>query len=194
MDKNPTLGPNPQPGSTVHPNSNPRISKHPDSIVLGNVESNNGVKEISINYIDSGESYDRKTTVVEMYFSAAIAEIFLNDLDPKTMAECKKRSDWAQWKEAIQAEIASLTRRGVFTSAIPTPSKVFPIGFKWVFVRKRNENNEVVRYKARLVAQGFTQRPGIDYNETYSGITFQYLISLPVQNCISMQLMDVVTA
>ena len=109
MDKNPTSGPNPQPGSTVHSNSNPRISEHHDSIVLGNIESNNGVKEISINYIDSGESYDRKTTVVDIYFSATIAEIFLNDLGPKTMAECKKRSDWAQWKEAIQTEIASET-------------------------------------------------------------------------------------
>jgi len=53
------------------------------------------------------------------------------------------------------------------------------MGFKWVFVRKWNENNEVVKYKARLVAQGFTQRPGIDFNETYSPvmsrITFQYL-------------------
>jgi hypothetical protein len=91
-----------------------------------------------------------------------------------------------------------LTRRGVFTSAIPTPSKVFHVGFKWVFVWKRNENNEVVRYKARLVAQGFTQRPDIDYNETYSpiisGMTFRYLISLAVQNHLSMQLMDVVTA
>ena len=56
----------------------------------------------------------------------------------------------------------------------------------------------MVRYNARLVAQGFTQRPGIDYNETYSpvmsGITFRYLISLAVQNHLSMQLMDVVTA
>jgi len=56
----------------------------------------------------------------------------------------------------------------------------------------------VVRYKARLVAQGFTQRPGIDFNETYSpvmsGITFRYLISLAVQKHLSMQLMDVVTA
>jgi hypothetical protein len=72
------------------------------------------------------------------------------------------------------------------------------VGYKWVFIRKRNKNNEVVRYKARLVEQGFTQRPGVDFNETYSpvmnGITFRYLISLAVQNCLSMQLMDVVTA
>ena len=55
-----------------------------------------------------------------------------------------------------------------------------------------------MRHKARLVAHGFTQRPGIDFNETYSpvmsGITFRYLISLAVQNHLSMQLMDVVTA
>jgi hypothetical protein len=56
----------------------------------------------------------------------------------------------------------------------------------------------VVRYKARLVAQGFTQRPGIDFNETYSpfmsGITFRYLISLAIQKRLSIQLMDVMTA
>jgi hypothetical protein len=56
----------------------------------------------------------------------------------------------------------------------------------------------VVRYKARLVAQGFTQKPDTDYNETYSpimsGITFWFLISLAVQNRLSLQLMDVVTA
>jgi hypothetical protein len=105
-----------------------------------------------------------------------IAKILENDLDLKTMAECKKRSDWNQWKDAIQAEISSLSKREVFSQVIPTPPKIFPMGFKWVFVCKRNENNEVVRYKARLVAQGFTQRPGIDFNETYSlvmsGITF----------------------
>ena len=77
----------------MHPNSDPGTSEHLNSIILGNDESINGVKEISINYIDSRESYDRKTTVVDMYFSATIVEIFLNDPDPKTMAECKKRLD-----------------------------------------------------------------------------------------------------
>jgi hypothetical protein len=58
-----------------------------------------------------------------------------------------------------------LQKRKVFTDVIPTPPRIFPVGFKWVFLQKNNETNEVVRYKARLVAQGFTQRYGIDLNE-----------------------------
>ena len=72
------------------------------------------------------------------------------------------------------------------------------VGYKWVFVRKRNDKNEVVRYKARLVAQGFSQRPGIDFDETYSpvmdGITFRYLVSMTVKERLDMHLMDVMTA
>jgi hypothetical protein len=90
------------------------------------------------------------------------------------------------WKEAIEAELNSLKKRKVFTDVIPTPPRIFPVGFKWVFIQKRNENNEVVRYKARVVAQAFMQRPDINFNETHSpvmnGITFRYLISLSVQN------------
>ena len=81
---------------------------------------------------------------------------------------------------------------------MPCPPNVKPVGHKWVFVRKHNEKNEVRRYKTRLVAQGLSQRPGIDYEETYSPvmdvITFRYLVSLVVSEKLNMQLMDVVTA
>jgi hypothetical protein len=142
--------------------------------------------------------YDHSTTIVNPCVLAVIVENFLDDPNPKTMAECKGCSDWNKWKEAIEAELNSLKKRKVFTDVIPRPPRIFPVEFKWVFIQKRNENNEVVRYKARLVAQGFTQRPDIDFNETYSpvmdGITFWYLISLAIQNHLSLQLMDVVTA
>ena len=55
-----------------------------------------------------------------------------------------------------------------------------------------------MRYKARLVAQGFSQRPDINYMETYSPvvdvITLRYLINLVVHEKLEMRLMDVVTA
>ena len=77
------------------------------------------------------------------------------DPEPKSMIECRKRSDWDKWKAAIEAELRSLYQREVFGPAVPTPPKVIPIGYKWVFLRKRNEHGQVVRYKPRLVAQGF---------------------------------------
>jgi len=97
----------------------------------------------------------------------------------------------------LKQRLPCFIKGSVFSCNANTPG-IFPVGYKWVFVHKRNENNEVVRYKARLVAQGFTQRPGVDFNETYSlvmsGITFRYLISLAVQNGLSMPLIDVVIA
>nr|GEZ06644.1 retrovirus-related Pol polyprotein from transposon TNT 1-94 [Tanacetum cinerariifolium] len=97
---------------------------------------------------------------------------------------------------AMQAELNSLNKRKVFGRIVLTPGVVKPIGYKRVFIQKRNENDEVIRYKARLVAQGFSQRPGIgiDYEETYSpvmdAITFHYLISLAVKENLDMRLMD----
>ena len=111
------------------------------------------------------------------------------DLEPRSVEECRQRNDWPKWKEAMKAELDSLAKREVFAPVVRTPEDVKPVGYRWVFVRKRNEKNEVVRYKARLVAQGFSQRPGIDYAETYSpvvdAITLRYLVSyLHIINCI----------
>ena len=80
---------------------------------------------------------------------------------------------------------------------VQTPENIKLVGYKCVFVRKRNENDEMITYKAWLVAQGFSQRPGIDYEETYLfvmvAITFWYLISLTISKGLDMCLMDVVT-
>jgi hypothetical protein len=147
-----------------------RTSEILDNFILENHETSKGIEEISINYTRSGKVYDHNTTIVDLCFSTIIVENFLNDPDPKTMVECRKHSDWNKRKEAIEAELNSLKKRKVFINVIPTPPRTFTVGFKWVFVQKRNENNEVVRYKVRLVAQGFTQRPRVDFNETYSPV------------------------
>ena len=65
-----------------------------------------------------------------------------------------------------------------------------PIEYKLVFVCKRNEKNKIIRYKAQLVAQGFSQRPSIDYEETYApamnAIRFRFLISLVAKENLDM--------
>jgi hypothetical protein len=158
----------------LRPSSDVRIaeaetSENTRQINLGNFDVSLRGDEISMNYVEIGETYDRKATNVDIYFSEKIAEDLQNDLDPKTMAECTKRSDWMKWKAAIEAKLASLYKREVFSVVMPTPRDIFPVGYTWVFIQKRNKNGEVERYKARLVAQGFMQRPGVD-NETYSPV------------------------
>ena len=121
-----------------------------------------------------------------------------NDPEPQNKNECRQINDWPKWREAMQAELHLLIKRDVFESVVQTPASIKPVRNKWVFVRKRNENNDIIRYKERLVAQGFSQRVGIDYEETYSpvmdAITFRFLISLAVSEELDMRLMDVITA
>lgn len=155
--------------------------------------------EISLNYISTGEIWNRNQKVIDNIFSYTMAIDVMNDnedYEPKSVEECRRRSDWLQWKDAIHAELESFAK--VFGPIVKTPEDVKPVGYKWVFIRKRNEKNEIMRYKTRLVAQGFSQRPGIDYEETYSPvmdvITFRYLVSLAISKNLEMRLMDVVTA
>ncbi|PRQ50148.1 putative RNA-directed DNA polymerase [Rosa chinensis] len=153
-----------------------------------------------MDYESAYELMERSSIHIDDVFAYTVAQEIIehDDIEPRSVAECQQRADWPKWKEAIQAELDSLTKRQVFGPVVLTPPSVKPVGHKWVFVRKRNEKNEVLRYKARLVAQGFSQRPGIDYEETYSPvmdvITFRYLVSLVVSEGLEMQLMDVVTA
>jgi hypothetical protein len=106
-----------------------------NSLALGNHDEILGVQEISINYISSGELFDRNTMVVDSCFSIMVVD-FLNDHNPKTMTECTQCWDWIKWKEAIKSELGSLGKREVFSNVIPTPPRIHPIGFKWGFIQK----------------------------------------------------------
>ena len=78
------------------------------------------------------------------------------DLEPRSVNECRQRNDWPKWKDAIQAELVSLEKREVFEPIVRRPEGIKPVGYKWIFVRKRNEKDEVVRYKGWLVGQVFS--------------------------------------
>ena len=87
----------------------------------------------------------------------------LNQDDPKTVDEALGGPDAEKWKEAMETEIGTINKMGTWKLE-ELPADRESIGNKWVFVRKRDENGNIIRFKARLVAQGFSQKPGTDYS------------------------------
>ena len=83
--------------------------------------------------------------------------------DPKTVEEALGGPDAEKWKEAMETEMGTINKMGTWILE-KLPEDRETIGNKWVFLRKRDEKGNIVRYKARLVAQGFSQKPGTDYS------------------------------
>jgi Reverse transcriptase (RNA-dependent DNA polymerase) len=87
-------------------------------------------------------------------------------MEPHTLAEAKRRPDWPLWEKAIEEELATLKAAGTWRlEEVPPGANI--IGSKWVFKAKKDVARNIVQYKARLVAQGFSQIGGIDYDDTY---------------------------
>lgn len=84
-----------------------------------------------------------------------------------TYKSAMKSSDSLEWKSAMEAEINKLVERGVF-SLVPKPKDCKIISSRWHLKKKLNLDGSVKKFKARLVARGFSQRPGIDYTETFA--------------------------
>lgn len=76
-------------------------------------------------------------------------------------------SENAQWRDAMQSEIDVFIARNVFT-LVPKPANSKTILCKWHLKKKLNLDGSLKKFKARLVARGFTQREGIDYQETFA--------------------------
>jgi hypothetical protein len=91
------------------------------------------------------------------------------DSNPKTIAEVHARSDWPLWKQAMDKEIHMLEKAGTWMT-VPRPAGRNVVGSKWVFCIKRKADGTIDKYKAQLVAHGFTQMYGVDYFSTYSPV------------------------
>jgi len=72
-----------------------------------------------------------------------------------------------RWREVIDAELTNLFSYNVWTFE-PLPDGRREIGCKWVFKVKYDEAGRIEKFKARLVAQGFSQIRGIDFEETFA--------------------------
>lgn len=91
------------------------------------------------------------------------------DSDPLSYQQAMNSPSSQHWIGAIERELDSVEKTGTWLE-VHVPEGVNLVGSKWVFRRKINSAGIVVKYKARVVAQGFTQVEGEDYDDTYSPV------------------------
>lgn len=120
-------------------------------------------------------SSNAKTTIQEQV-NMAISETFSTlvtkgelsykavDPDtPNTAEEALTGPEAAKWKAAMDEEYNTLQQMGTW-KLTDLPKGWKTIGCRWVFLRKRDKKGKVIKFKAQLVAQGFSQKPGTDYS------------------------------
>ncbi|GJU25151.1 retrovirus-related pol polyprotein from transposon TNT 1-94 [Tanacetum coccineum] len=91
---------------------------------------------------------------------------FVSSVEPKNIKEAIQDESWTM---AMQEELNQFKTNDVWC-LVPPPKNQTIIGTKWVFKNKLDENGVVSRNKARLVAQGYNQQEGIDFDETYAPV------------------------
>ncbi|CAN0870173.1 Retrovirus-related Pol polyprotein from transposon TNT 1-94 [Linum grandiflorum] len=116
------------------------------------------------------------------------------DTTPRNISEAMKLP---QWRKAVEEEIAALEKNGTW-KIVSLPSGKRVVDCKWLFTTKYNSDGSVERYKARLVARGFTQSYGVDYEETFAPVaklkTIRILLSLAVNQDWPLYQMDIKNA
>ncbi|KAK1648245.1 hypothetical protein QYE76_066050 [Lolium multiflorum] len=120
---------------------------------------------------------------------------YISVVEPKKVFEALEDSDWV---EAMHEELNNFKRNKVWTLVEKPKECRNVIGTKWIFKNKQDEFGNIVRNKARLVAQGFSQVEGIDFGETYAPVarleSIRILLAYASHHNFKLQQMDVKSA
>ncbi|GBL69431.1 Retrovirus-related Pol polyprotein from transposon TNT 1-94, partial [Araneus ventricosus] len=110
----------------------------------------------------SSDSVDEASFVNDIFQN----EIYMTEI-PKTFKETQISPDKEKWDKAMSEEIKLMQNRKVWDLVEPK-SNMKILGCRWVYNIKHDEKNNVKKYKSRLVAQGFKQRPGVDFTDVFA--------------------------
>ena len=131
----------------------------------------NSVPYAMVNYLN----YNKVSPDCHAFLSA-IQEIPI----PRNAQEALKNQ---RWKEAMDEEMRAFLKNHTWDIVL-LPEGKKPVGCRWVYTLKCKADGSLERYKARLVAQGYTQTHGIDYQDTFAPVakmnTIRIIISLAV--------------
>lgn len=123
--------------------------------------------------------------------------LLTEDGEPSTFHEAIKSTDVSMWMTAMQEEIEALHKNNTW-DLVPLPQGRKAIGNKWVYKIKRDGNDQVERYRARLVVKGYAQKEGIDFNEIFSPVVRLTTIRVVLAMCaifdLHLEQLDVKTA
>ncbi|WVZ85039.1 hypothetical protein U9M48_032001 [Paspalum notatum var. saurae] len=119
--------------------------------------------EVTSEIVPSRQRVTRSSVNSLAFFSHSA---FVASFEPRDVSHALSDPNWVN---AMHEELENFERNHVWDLVEPPPN-CRPIDTKWVFKNKQGENGMVVRNKARLVAQGFCQKEGIDYKETFAPV------------------------
>jgi hypothetical protein len=101
---------------------------------------------------------------------------FVTTFEPKDIGHTLSDHNWVN---SMRDELENFERNQVWELVDPPPG-CKAIGTKWVWKNKMGEKGEVVKNKSRLVAHGFSQKEGIDYEETFAPVAHLEVIRIPL--------------
>jgi transposase InsO family protein len=127
------------------------------------------------------------------YANAALVD----DSIPSEPSSYEEAAQGPEWRKAMEEEIKALNENQTW-DLVPRPKDVKPISCKWVYKVKTRPDGSIERYKARLVARGFSQQYGLDYEDTFSPVakitTVRVLLALAAHKSWRLWQMDVKNA
>lgn len=116
---------------------------------------------------------------------------------PSNFKQAMNQPDSSKWRAACEEEYASIIRAGTWVLD-KKPEDRTAIGSTWIFKLKHDANGDLICHKARLVAQGFSQRQGIDFHEIFAPVakfaSIRAMIALSAHFGLHLHQMDVRTA
>lgn len=138
-----------------------------------------------------------RSVLPKRYDEYYVSMLVQNSDEPLSYDEAMSSAEAEEWQSAMKCEYDALISNGTW-KLVDRPKGGNVVKCKWVFKKKFDSSGHFERFKARLVARGFSQKPGIDYSETFSPVvrhsTMRILFSLANELDLEMEHLDVTCA
>lgn len=161
------------------------------------IEERDDTNDVEITSIRRSERSNKgvppERLIDEMHANIAVTKL----IEPKSYNEAILSNQKEQWISAMNDEMQSLNDNCTY-ELVKLPENRQAIGCKWVYKIKTDASGEIQQFKARLVAQGFSQKFGIDYDQIFAPVvrqaTFRVLLAMATKRSMKIIHLDAKSA